>query len=191
MDVCYRMMLPDMIPKTVVPTEGLLTKLARKVFLVSLIVSPRMFDQIFPLWEYLATHFTLVFLASRGLLVSSVALHRHPVPPAPPALEPVLHTVLQVHMALQPSVGGECITTKFTVLQSSLGVLDSLVVLHGLFGSERLLAVAAHEGSLPRVEPHVVDEVEVLSERLAAMITDMFRLGEVVCRVSPHFWPRH
>ena len=47
------------------------------------------------------------------------------------------------------------------------------------------------EGSLPRVEPHVVDEVEVLSERLAAMITDMFRLGEVVCRVPPHFWSRH
>ena len=46
-----------------------------------------------------------------------------------------------MHVSLQPSVGGKCVTTDFTMFQSSLGVLDSLVVLHGLLGPEGLLTV--------------------------------------------------
>ena len=93
-DIRYRMMLPDMITETVVTTEGFLTELAGEIFLVFLIVSPRVLYQIFPLGENLATDFTSVFLAWRRLLVSPVALHGHPVAAAPPALEPVLHAVL-------------------------------------------------------------------------------------------------
>ena len=96
-----------------------------------------------------------------------------------------------MHVALQTSVGGKCVATKFTVFQSGLGMFYRLVILHGLFGSECFLTVAAHEGSLTGVEPHMIHEIEILSEGLAAVVTDMLRLGEVVCSVSPHFWSRH
>ena len=62
-----------------------------------------------------------------------------------------------MHVAFQPSRGGEGVATQFTMLQTGLGVFYGFMILTGLLGSKCLLTVGAHEGGFPCVNSHVVD----------------------------------
>ena len=75
MNICYWVVLPDVITETVVSTESFVAKLAREILLVLLVVSPAVLYQIFTLRENLPTEFTAIVLARRGLLVSSVTFN--------------------------------------------------------------------------------------------------------------------
>ena len=154
------MILPDMITKAIDPGECLFTELAGEIFFKDfflLQVSPAVFLQVLLLSKYFAADLALVLLAGRCFLVSPVAFSRHPVAATPLALESVLHTVLQMHVAFQASGGGEGVSTQFTMFQSCLGMLYGFMILTGLLGSKGLLTVGAHEGCFARMDSHVID----------------------------------
>ena len=159
MNISYWMILPDMVTKAVDPGECLFTELAGEILFKDfflLQVSPAVFLQVLLLSKYFAADLALVLLAGRCFLVSPVALGGHPVPPTPLALESVLHTVLQMHVAFQASGGGEGVSTQFTMFQSRLGMLYGLVILTGLLRSKRLLTVGAHKRRFARVYSHMI-----------------------------------
>ena len=63
------------------------------------------------------TDITGVGLAWSCLFVSSVTLHGQEVEATEFTLEPLLYAVLEVHVTLQTSVGGELLSTGGTVFQ--------------------------------------------------------------------------
>ena len=60
-------------------------------------------------------------------------------------LKPLLHPVLQVHVTLQTSVGGELLPTGCTVFQPDLRMDYVFVVFQAFSRSESLLTVGAHK----------------------------------------------
>ena len=88
--------------------------------------------------------------------MSSVTLHGQEVEATEFTLEPLLYAVLEVHVTLQTSVGGELLPTRRAVLQPDLGVDDVLVILQSFPSSKCLLTVTAHKRFLSCMEPHVV-----------------------------------
>ena len=91
------------------------------------------------------TDITSVGLARSQFFMSPVPLGREKIEPAEFTLKPLLHPVLQVHVTLQTSVGGELLPTGGTVFQSNLGVDDVFVVLQTFPRPEGFLTVGTHK----------------------------------------------
>ena len=92
-----------------------------------------------------ATDITGVGLARCQLFMCPVSLGGEEIEPTIFTLKPLLHPVLQVHVTLQTSVGGELLPTGGTVLQSNLGVDDVFVVLQTFPRPEGFLTVGTHK----------------------------------------------
>ena len=63
------------------------------------------------------TDITSVGLAGSQFFMCTMSLGRKKIEPAVFTLKPLLHPVLQIHVTLQTSVGGELLSTGGTVFQ--------------------------------------------------------------------------